>query len=40
MDETINRLFPVLAPQDYTRIENLATPEFVGAWYCFNQLSV
>ncbi len=33
VEEGINRLFPMLAPPDYTRIENLATPEFVGAWY-------
>lgn len=33
MEEGINRLFPALAPEDYTKIENLATPEFVGAWY-------
>lgn len=33
IEEAINRLFPFLAPHDYTRIENLATPEFIGAWY-------
>ncbi|OBR66537.1 hypothetical protein A7K91_03595 [Paenibacillus oryzae] len=33
MEEGINEVFPMLAPPDYTRIENLAVPEFVGAWY-------
>ncbi|WP_342556553.1 CPBP family intramembrane glutamic endopeptidase [Paenibacillus sp. FSL H8-0548] len=33
IEETINLIFPLLAPEDYTRIENLAIPEFVGAWY-------
>ncbi|MBH5316215.1 CPBP family intramembrane metalloprotease [Paenibacillus sp. GSMTC-2017] len=31
--EAINRLFPFIAPHDYTQIQNLATPEFEGAWY-------
>lgn len=33
VEEGINRAFPSLAPEDYTLIENLAVPEFVGAWY-------
>lgn len=33
IEEGINRLFPALAPESYTLIENLATPEFEGAWY-------
>ncbi|RED77560.1 CPBP family intramembrane glutamic endopeptidase [Cohnella phaseoli] len=33
MEEAVNRLFPALAPKSYTLIENLATPEFEGAWY-------
>lgn len=33
IEEGINRTFPALAPEDYTLIENLAVPEFVGAWY-------
>ncbi|MBW7473922.1 CPBP family intramembrane metalloprotease [Paenibacillus oenotherae] len=33
MEEAINRFFPAMAPEEYTLIENLATPEFVGAWY-------
>ncbi|MFD0673514.1 CPBP family intramembrane glutamic endopeptidase [Cohnella sp. GCM10027633] len=33
IEEGINRAFPFLAPEDYTLIENLAVPEFVGAWY-------
>ena len=31
--EGLNRLFPFMAPQEYTKIQNLMTPEFVGAWY-------
>lgn len=33
IEETMNRLFPALAPEDYTLIENLGTPEFAGSWY-------
>ena len=33
IEEAINRLIPFMAPEDYTLIENLASPEFVGAWY-------
>ncbi|WP_438495502.1 lysostaphin resistance A-like protein [Paenibacillus sp. IHBB 3054] len=31
--EALNRLFPFMAPQEYTKIQNLMAPEFVGAWY-------
>ncbi|WP_379133752.1 CPBP family intramembrane glutamic endopeptidase [Paenibacillus sp. sgz500958] len=33
IEETINRIFPFMAPKEYTLIENLAVPEFVGDWY-------
>ncbi|NQX70395.1 CPBP family intramembrane metalloprotease [Paenibacillus alba] len=33
MGETMNRLFPFMAPADYAQIQNLVSPEFVGDWY-------
>ncbi|WP_172254291.1 CPBP family intramembrane glutamic endopeptidase [Saccharibacillus deserti] len=30
---TLNRLFPFMAPAGYADIQNLVSPEFVGAWY-------
>lgn len=31
--EALNRIFPFMAPQEYTKIQNLMAPEFVGALY-------
>ncbi|HWR84203.1 MAG TPA: CPBP family intramembrane glutamic endopeptidase [Candidatus Deferrimicrobium sp.] len=33
LQEWFLRVFPSLAPPDFTLIQNLATPEFRGAWY-------
>ncbi|MCU6711793.1 CPBP family intramembrane metalloprotease [Paenibacillus sp. J5C_2022] len=33
MSEAMIRLFPFMAPEDYTMIQNLVSPEFVGDWY-------
>lgn len=33
MGDTINRYLPALAPENYAVIQNLAVPEFEGAWY-------
>ena len=33
LEEAINRAFPFFAPPSYSLIQNLAVPEFRGAWY-------